>query len=170
MSERMAISCGRFESPVRMLQHVRVVKEGIYDKYTLKTGGRAGVLELEYLGVKCAGKKLHDWILNLNNTLTECVIRTFEEECRLLNQMRHPNIVQSLGIYFQPGERAPILVMEFLPTNLTSCIEQHGILPKEISYPILHDVGLGLHYLHSQTPPILFTVLSLPTISSSPPI
>ena len=50
--------------------------------------------------------------------------------------------------------------MEFLPTTLTSCIEQYGILPKEISYSILHDVALGLHYLHGQTPPIIHRDLS----------
>ena len=50
--------------------------------------------------------------------------------------------------------------MEFLPTNLTSCTEEHGILPKEISYSILHDVALGLHCLHSQTPPIIHRDLS----------
>ena len=50
--------------------------------------------------------------------------------------------------------------MEFLPTNLTSCIEQYGILPKEIGYSILHDVALGLCYLHGQSPPIIHTDLS----------
>ena len=52
----------------------------------------------------------------------------------------------------------PILVVEFLLTNLTSCIEQYGILPKEISYSILCDVGLC--YLHSQSPPIIYWDLS----------
>ena len=50
--------------------------------------------------------------------------------------------------------------MEFLPTNLTSCIDQCGILPKEISYSILHDVALGLSYLHRQTLPIIHRDLS----------
>ena len=53
-----------------------------------------------------------------------------------------------------------ILVIEFLPTNLTSCIEQYGILPEEISYSILYDVALGLYYLHNQTPSIIHRDLS----------
>ena len=91
---------------------------------------------------------------------TSYTVRTFEQECRLLSQVRHPHIVQFLGVYFQQGVHTPILVMEFLQTNLTSCIEQHRILPKEISYSILHDVALGLCYLHSQTPPIIHRDLS----------
>ena len=87
-------------------------------------------------------------------------VRRFEEECHLLSQARHPNIVQFLGVHFQRRMRVPILVMEFLPTNLTSCIEQYGILSKEISYSILHDVALGLCYLHRQTPPIIHRDLS----------
>ena len=144
---------------VSLLPHIQVVKEGIYDKY-LGRGARAGVLEIEYLDLKCASKKLHDWLLNVHGSYTKRIVRRFEEECRLLSQVCHPNIIQFLGVYFQQGVRTPILVMECLPTNLISCIEQHGVLPKEISYPILCDVALGLHYLHSQTPPILHRSLS----------
>ena len=126
----------------------------------LGRGAYATVLELEYLGLKCAGKKLHDLLLRQGDT--SYTVHRFEEECRLLSEVRHPNIVQFLGVYFQQGVRvqAPILVMEFFPTNLTSCIKQYGILPKEISYSILHDVALGLCYLHSQTPPIIHRDLS----------
>ena len=121
-------------------------------------GSYATVLELEYMGLKCAGKKIHQLLLRQGDA--SYTVRRFEEECCLLSQVRHPNIVQFLGVYFQQGVRAPILVMEFLPTNLTSCIEQYGILPKEISYSILHDVALGLCYLHSQTPAIIHRDLS----------
>ena len=121
-------------------------------------GSYATVLELEYMGLKCAGKKIHELLLRQGGT--SYTVRRFEEECRLLSLVRHPNIVQFLGVYFQQGVRAPILVMEFLPNNLTSCIEQYGILPKEISYATLHDVALGLRYLHSQIPPIIHRDLS----------
>ena len=121
-------------------------------------GSYATVLQLDYMGLKCAGKKIHELLLKQGNT--SYTVRRFEEECRLLSQVRHPNIVQFLGVHFQEGVPAPILVMEFLPTNLTSCIEQCGILPNKISYSILHDVSLGLCYLHSQTPPIIHRDLS----------
>ena len=121
-------------------------------------GSYATVLELEYMGLKCAGKKIHELLLKQGDA--SYTVRRFEEECRLLSQVRHPNIVQFLGIYFLQKMKAPILVMEFLPTNLTSCIEQFNILPKEISYSILHDVALGLCYLHSQTPSIIHRDLS----------
>ena len=68
--------------------------------------------------------------------------------------------VQLLGVFFQRNEPIPILVMEFLHTNLTSCIDRYGILADEVSYSILHDVALGMHYLHSQIPPIVHRDLS----------
>ena len=118
------------------------------------------------MGLKCAGKKIHELLLRQGDA--SYTVRRFEEECRLLSQVRHPNIVQFLGVYFQQGVRAPILVMEFFPTNLTSCIEQYGILPKEISYSILHDVALGLCYLHSQTPAIIHRDLSSNNVLLTP--
>ena len=121
-------------------------------------GSYATVQELEYMGLKCAGKKIHDLLQRQGDT--SYTLRRFEEECRLLSQVRHPNIVQFLGVHFCQGVHIPILVMEFLPTNLTSCIEQYGTLPKDINYSILHDVALGLCYLHNQTPPIIHRDLS----------
>ena len=121
-------------------------------------GSYATVLELEYMGLKCAGKKIHEMLLGQGDDTY--AIRRFEEECCLLSRVHHPNIVQFLGVYFKVGLQAPILVMEFLPANLTTCIEQYGILPKDINYSVLHDVALGLCYLHSQTPPIIHRDLS----------
>ena len=129
-------------------------------------GSYATVLELEYMGLKCAGKKIYEVLLKQGDT--SYYARRFEKECSLLSQVRHPNIVQFLGVYFEQGVQAPILVMEFLPTNLTSCIEQYRILPKEISYSILHDVALGLCYLHSQTPPIIHRDLSSNNVLLTP--
>ena len=127
-------------------------------------GSYATVQELEYLGLKCAGKKIHDLLLQQGDD--SYYIRRFEEECRILSQVRHPNIVQFLGVHFQHGVRVPILVMEYLPTNLTSCIEQYGILPKEISYS---SFTMWLWVCATSTAKHLpsFTEISLPTMFSS---
>ena len=125
---------------------------------TLGHGAYATVLELQYMGLKCAGKKIHKLLLTQGNSTY--AIHHFQEECRLLSRLHHPNIVQFLGVYFEDDSQAPILVMEYLPTNLTTCIEDYGVLPEEIGDPILHDVALGLCYLHNQKPPIIHRDLS----------
>ena len=123
----------------------------------LGRGSYAVVLELEYRGLKCAGKKLYRILYEQG---IGHAARRYLEECRLLSQTRHPNIVQFLGVCFEEGSQFPILVMELLPTNLTSCLERYGVLPDEVSYSILNDVALGLCYLHSQTPSIIHRDLS----------
>ena len=121
-------------------------------------GSYATVLELHYMGLKCAGKKIHDVLLKKDSTTY--VTGRFEQECQLLARIRHPNIVQFLGVFFREGEEIPILVMEYLPTNLKASINERGTLPQKTSYSILHDVALALCYLHSQTPPIIHRDLS----------
>ena len=121
-------------------------------------GSYANVFEVDYMGLRCAGKKIHDVLLQQGNRTYQ--VHRFEEECSLLSEIRHPNIVQFLGVCFQHESTVPILVMEYLPTNLTSCIDHYGILPQEISYSVLLDVALGLRYLHSEIPPIVHRDLS----------
>ena len=116
-------------------------------------GSYATVIELDYMGLKCAGKKIHELLLMQGNATY--TVRKFEEECHILSRLRHPNVVQFLGVHFEKGAQVPILVMEFITFNLSNCIEQYGILPNEISYSILHDVAKGLCYLHNQVPPII---------------
>ena len=123
----------------------------------LGRGYFATVLEVVHKRQKYAGKKIHA-PLPVEYENEEPIVDRFMEECRLLSQLHHPNIVQSVGVYFHQGERVPILVMELLHTDLHSCIIQfvrHGRLPEDITYSILYDVALGLHYLHSQSPPIM---------------
>ena len=129
-------------------------------KNELGTGSYATVYELDYFGLKCAGKKIHDLLIKQQAGGDTYQLSRFAEECRLLSQVRHPNVVQFLGVHFEQRMQVPILVMEFLPINLTSCIEKDGVLPPELGYSILHDVALGLNYLHSQDPPIIHRDLS----------
>ena len=141
------------------LDHRSVLTEAAVTDRELGRGAYTTVLELEYDGQKYAGKKIHATLLDLEHkkvfSYRGYVVDRFVEECRFLSQFDHPNIVQFVGIYFCRGDGLPILVTELLPTNLGACIERHGLLPKDIAYSLLHDVALGLHYLHSRSPPIM---------------
>ena len=141
----------------------------------LGVGSGAVVVELDYMGHKCAGKRIHDILLQVGGDDYRTAARQFSKECHFLSRIQHPNIIQFLGVYFQEsaGEipvprEIPILVMEFLPSNLTSCIEEHGILPRQICYSILHDIARGLLYLHDRTSPLIHRDLSSNNILLSP--
>ena len=121
-------------------------------------GSYATVLELQYKGLKCAGKKIHEVLLRQG--ASSYSVQRFEKECQLLSQVRHPNIVQFLGLCYESGVELPIIVMEFLPTTLTASIENYGVMPTDINYSILHDVAVGLYYLHNRPQPILHRDLS----------
>ena len=113
-------------------------------------GSYATVTEVEYMGIRYAGKKVNKWAVSNDEQ-----VHRFREECRILQRLRHPNIVKFMGIYFEEGERVPMLILEFLPLNLTCCIQKYYPLPDDVSFSILRDVAVGLHFLHSQDPPII---------------
>ena len=60
----------------------------------LGRGSYAAVVEVDYKGLRCAGKKIYRVLYEQG---VGDLVRRFEEECRLLSQLRHPHIVQFLG-------------------------------------------------------------------------
>ncbi len=124
-------------------------------------GSYATVKQLDFRGLKCVGKKLHDLLYRLANPRDKAaMLQRFAGECELLSRLHHPCIVQFLGVDFDQESQLPVLVMEYLHTNLSSCLDRYGILPVVISYPILRDVALGLRYLHENSPPVIHRDLS----------
>jgi len=103
-------------------------------------------------GVECAGKRPHAALISEGD---ERFRKKFIDECLLVKNLRHPNIVQFLGIYFLPSCDLPTLVMELLPYNLDDLLEAHSNIPLPVKLSILHDTARGLLYLHSQVPPIV---------------
>ena len=119
-------------------------------------GSYAVVKELKFHGLKCVGKKIHDILFNSAKPQEQAsMLDRFAGECELLSGLHHPCIVQFLGVCFEQGSPLHVLVMEYLHTTLSACLEKYGVLPKEISYGILRDVALGLRYLHKLSPPII---------------
>ena len=52
------------------------------------------------------------------------------------------------------------MVMEMMADSLTSFVNKHQKIPVHIKYSIVHDVSLGLCYLHNHDPPIVHHDLS----------
>ena len=124
-------------------------------------GSYAVVKELEYHGLKCVGKKIHGILLESATPHEKAaMLERFAGECELLSRLHHPCIVQFLGVWYEQGSRLPVLVMEYLHTTLSTCLQRYGVLPEDISYGILCDVALGLRYLHERFPPIIHRDLS----------
>ena len=132
-------------------------------------GAYGSVKEVAIPGAICAAKTIHS-ILRDRSLIPEGDIpraeTQFLQECQLMSTLRHPNIVQFLGLFLYPGERLPALVMERMLTSLHDLLQpDHSsppppdapkpFFPLSLKYSILRDVTSGLVYLHEQSPPII---------------
>ena len=74
----------------------------------------------------------------------------FQQECAFLENIRHPNIVQYLGMTRDPESRLPVLLIELLDESLTKMLE-HSQWPLAyyVQVDICHDIALAVAYLHS---------------------
>ena len=126
-----------------------------------RCGSDAEVVELNWNGTRCVGKKLHPVFFQEDSDPNgiQCLVKKFCKEIKLLSEMKHPNIVQFLGLYYQniisPQRsgvaKKPILVMEKMDYSLTEFLKVHpkgGCIPQEKVISILSDVARGLIYLH----------------------
>lgn len=121
----------------------------------LGSGAYGSVEELEVNGVVVAGKKIHDVLVDPFNQGAGTVREQFVAECKIMSSLRHPHIVQFLGICFLEGITLPVLVMEYLPQSLDALLEHRLNIPIAMKVAFLNDVAKGLAYLHSHEPPII---------------
>ena len=137
----------------------------------LGAGAYGSVEEVVIPGALCAAKKIHEVFLDRSQIPEEDIekaSRQFITECRLMSTMRHPHIVQFLGVFFLEGSRLPALVMERLFTSLHDLLEPDGAPQRETKpyFPlglkccILHDAASGLAFLHGLNPPVIHRDLS----------
>ena len=67
-----------------------------------------------------------------------------------MSAIRHPNIVQYLGMFRETDTQLPVLLMELMDDSLTHFLESSTQpIPYHIQVGICHDVTLALSFLHS---------------------
>ena len=106
-------------------------------------------------GLICAGKKIHDVLIDAANAGVENVAGKYVQECQLMSDLRHPNITLFLGVCFLPDCQLPVLLMERLDGSLDDLLETVPNIPLALKRSILEDVSRGLLYLHKHTPQII---------------
>lgn len=122
---------------------------------SLGVGAYGSVEPLELNGMPCAGKRIHDALIDVGNDGAEDVAARFIEECKLMSDLRHPHVVQFLGLCISPSSHLPILVMEHLYCSLDDLLETSPDIPLYMKRSILRDVALGLAHLHGRNPAII---------------
>lgn len=116
----------------------------------LGIGSYGAVYEASYEELPCAAKVLHRSLFEIGTSSHKKLVERFEQECELLSKIRHPCIVQFLGIARDPDNTLPILVMELMDESLTRFLERSDIeLPLHLQVNFSHDIALALAYLHS---------------------
>ena len=79
---------------------------------------------------------------------------------QVMAEMRHPHVVQFLGLCYLEGSALPVLVMEKLDSSLDHLLETTPNLPLNLKLSLLTDVARGLVYLHTRNPPVVHRDLS----------
>eukprot|EP00731_Ephydatia_muelleri_P005154 Em0002g1330a len=133
--------------------------EGLDQRREKGRGAYCAVYEVKLNGVPCITKGLHQILLGVGGyervgkKEVETIRAKFLQECSLLSKLKHPNIVQFLGIHRTKED--VLLVMEYMHMDLDKCLDTHPDIPLPLKLSILLDMSYGLRHLHSQTPSII---------------
>ena len=121
----------------------------ILRKECLGTGSYGKVCKAILDQLPCAVKLLHPVLFQFNDPASQTIVRRFEQECEFLSEIRHPHVVQYLGVARDPESGLLVLLMELMDESLTGFLERSNEpLPYHLQVSLCHDVALALAYLH----------------------
>ena len=132
-------------------------------------GAFGSVEEVAIPGALCAAKKIHDFLTTededwVDENAVSKNVGKFVNECKLMGTLRHPNVVQFLGLWFSesgsPAVDTLYLVMEKMLTNLHDVLISTPIIPLGLKCSILQDTAQGIVFLHKQNPAVIHRDLS----------
>ena len=126
-------------------QIVRIIKTS-----SLGVGSYGAVFRALCDELPCAAKIIHPTLFKTNDPGARKVIERFEQECQFLSGVRHPHIVQYLGVSRDSESGLPVLLMELMDSSLTQFLERsEEPLHFHIQVDLCHDIVLALAYLHT---------------------
>ena len=138
------------------LQQFKVTSvEKLDEAKELGRGCYGAVYAVRLHGLPCIAKRLHDILVGrgkeerVSEEQRKAVIDCFHEECKLLSGLRHPNVVQFMGVHYGREEADISLIMEYMHMDLNQCIKTYHDIPLPYKTSILRDVAYSLAYLHS---------------------
>ena len=129
----------------------------LFKEETLGIGAYGKVCRAKCDNLPCAAKIIHETLFDPTAERQmprgrehRLPIRRFEQECQFLNTIRHPNVIQYLGMYTDPDTGLPVLLMELMDDSLTHFLEAATQqIPYHIQVNICHDVTMALTFLHA---------------------
>ena len=144
------------ERPKYQFKSVQLLKD-----QSLGIGSYGAVCKAKCDDLLCAAKIIHPTLFDptaLQQIATQrehrLPIRRFEQECEFMSAIRHPNIVQYLGMFrdidTETVMHLPVLLMELMDDSLTHFLESSTQpIPYHIQVNFCHDISLALSFLHS---------------------
>ena len=129
----------------------------LFKEETLGIGSYGKVCRAKCDNLPCAAKIIHETLFDPiaaqqmpRGHRHRLPIRRFEQECEFLYTIRHPNVIQYLGMYRDPDTGLPVLLMELMDESLTHFLETATqLIPYHIQVNICHDIALALTFLHA---------------------
>ena len=153
----MAAMAGSDELSVYLLEDIQGLEVGAVEEE--RRAGAGSVFQVTVGGVQRIAKKLHSNFTNPSQVSAverENITSKFRNECVVLSKLRHPNIVQFIGVHYGRRGKADLtLIMECVSSDMDKFLEVHPNIPLPLKLSILLDVSYGLVYLHECNPPIV---------------
>ena len=140
-----------------------IIADVVLTGIQLGRGADGVVYEAEWKGTRCVAKRLHEiLLLDESPGAAEKLIRDMEAECVTWSKLRHPSVVQFIGVYLDGSSRLPVLVMEKMDTSLRTHLDNHSKeeFPLHQKVFVLRQVTQAMAYLHRQNPPLVHHDLS----------
>ena len=130
--------------------------EGLDEGKERGRGCYGAVYEVRLHGLPCIAKRLHDILVGrgreepVSREERRAVIDLFREECKLLSGLRHPNVVQFMGVHYGRDEADISLIMEYMHMDLDQCMKTPPDIPPPLQDQHPQRCGLwpGLPPLH----------------------